>query len=120
MLERTSFASEAERGFEDFFARILRRVEAVMPPDVTALSVSMAMLVDLLAPQAIVLGNVARRLGEPFVQAAVAAMREEALPLLAEQCSARVTGLGEKIGDVASLCAAIYHGGEHHGAGSKN
>lgn len=78
-----------------------------------ALGKGLALLIDLLAPERIVLGNLARRLGGAFVDPALDVIREEALPALARRCSVVVSELGDAIGDVAALSAAVYHGGKH-------
>jgi sugar (pentulose or hexulose) kinase len=61
----------------------------------------------------IILGNLARRLGPTFVDPALQVMHEEALPALAKRCSVVLSELGDAIGDVAALSAALYHGGKH-------
>jgi glucokinase len=66
----------------------------------------LALLVDLLAPEAIVLGNLANRLGALFVDAAQATLAAEALPALASRCRILPCALGEAIGDMAALSVA--------------
>lgn len=78
-----------------------------------ALGRGLALLVDLLAPETIVLGSLARRLGPAFLDPALQTLKEEALPALHSRCRIQLSQLGEKIGDVAALCAAIYGGGLH-------
>ena len=72
-----------------------------------ALGRGLALLVDLLAPEVIVLGNLAHRLGENFIAAARAALALEALPALAARCSVRCCELGAAIGDLAALSIAL-------------
>ena len=69
----------------------------------------LALLVDLLAPEVIVIGTLARHLGEAWLAPARAELAAEALPALAARCRVVPSALGESIGDVAALCAAIHH-----------
>jgi glucokinase len=78
-----------------------------------ALGRGLALLIDLLAPERIVLGNLARRLGPAFLNPALQVLRQEALAPLAARCSVVLSELGDTIGDVAALSAAVYHGGSH-------
>jgi glucokinase len=73
------------------------------------LGLGLALLVDLLAPERIVLGNLVRRLGDDFFQPALERLRREALPALLQRCELVHAALGDSIGDVAALCAALYH-----------
>lgn len=71
----------------------------------------LALLIDTLNPQRIILGGLGMRVNDalmPFVQAVV---RDEALPAAVRACEVVPAGLGESIGDVASLCAALDQGG---------
>ena len=68
---------------------------------------ALALLVDLLAPEAIVLGNLANRLGPPFVQIVESEMANEALPALATRTRIVCCALGETIGDMAALSVAF-------------
>jgi len=67
----------------------------------------LAVLVDILNPQVIVIGSMAVRLGELLLAPARAEMAREALPGAAAACQIVPAALGEEIGDVASLCAVI-------------
>ncbi|MBV9243320.1 MAG: ROK family protein [Methylobacteriaceae bacterium] len=80
--------------------------ESVIAQAGAALGRGLALLVDLLAPEAIVLGNLARRLGAGFLEAAQAALAAEALPALAARCEVVCCALGEAIGDMAALSVA--------------
>jgi glucokinase len=71
-----------------------------------ALGRALALLVDLLAPERIVLGNLARRLGPSFTAAAEAELAREALPALAARCRVVPCALGDRIGDMAALAVA--------------
>lgn len=66
-----------------------------------------ALLVDLLNPEIIVVGSLAVRLGELILAPARAELTREALPAAAKACRLVPAELGERLGDVASLCAAI-------------
>ncbi len=82
------------------------RARAVIGQAGTALGRALALLVDLLAPEMIVLGNLAHRLGATLLDPARAALAAEALPALARRCSVVPCALGESIGDVAALSVA--------------
>lgn len=68
---------------------------------------AMAILVDVLNPECIVVGGLALRFGEGILAPARARMLEEALPAAAQRCRIVSAGLGEEIGDVAALCVAL-------------
>ncbi len=70
-----------------------------------------AMLADLLNPERIILGGIGMRIGDTFLPTAERVFREEALPQAVEACRIVPAALGERIGDVASLCAALDQGG---------
>jgi glucokinase len=68
---------------------------------------ALAILVDLLNPERIVIGGLAMRLGEGLLEPARRAMEREALPGSARICQIVPASLGETIGDVAAICAAM-------------
>jgi len=68
-----------------------------------------ALLVDLLDPEVVVLGSLAVRAGDLFLPTARAVVARETL-VRDRECRIVAAGLGEHIGDVAALSAAIYHG----------
>jgi glucokinase len=68
---------------------------------------AMAILVDLLNPEIIAVGGLAMRLGESLLMPARLAMAREALPGSAKLCQVVPAALGESIGDVAAICAAM-------------
>lgn len=68
---------------------------------------ALAVLVDLLNPERIVIGGLALRLGEALLQPARLRMQEESLTQVAAVCSVVQAGLGERIGDMAALCVAM-------------
>ncbi len=96
---------------------IRKVVEAMMADDKDALAVAaeagkwmgrgMALLVDTLNPQMIVLGSLAVALGERILAPARQALAEEALPQAVAACEIIPAKLGKNIGDVAALMAAI-------------
>ena len=67
----------------------------------------LAILVDILNPQRIVIGGLAPRLGEAILAPAREVLRHEALAATAECCEVVPATLGERIGDIASLCVAM-------------
>jgi len=68
---------------------------------------TLAILVDLLNPERIVIGGLALRFGDAILAPARRRMLREALPPSARACSVVPAGLGEEIGDVAALCVAM-------------
>jgi glucokinase len=67
----------------------------------------LALLIDMLNPECIVLGGLGMRLQEALVEPALRTAREESLPRAWEACQIVPAQLGESIGDLAALCAAI-------------
>jgi glucokinase len=67
----------------------------------------LAILLDILNPEVVVIGSLAVRLGELVLGPAREEMRREALPEAVAACRVVPAALGEGIGDVAALCAAI-------------
>jgi len=68
---------------------------------------TLAMLIDVLNPQRIVLGGLAWRMGEPLLAPMRRVMKREALPQTLRACEVVPAALGEKIGDVAAMCVAM-------------
>ncbi len=68
----------------------------------------LAMLIDVLNPEVIVIGSLAVRLGELVLGPAREEVHREALPQAAAACRIVPAQLGERLGDVAALCAAIH------------
>lgn len=66
----------------------------------------LAMLVDILNPERIIIGGLALRLGTMLFDPALAAMKHEALQQSAEACVVAPAKLGERIGDISALCVA--------------
>jgi glucokinase len=67
----------------------------------------LALLIDSLNPQVIVLGSLAVVLGERILGAARQVVAQEALPQAAAACEILPSVLGSEIGDMASLMAAL-------------
>lgn len=74
------------------------------------LGAALAILVDLLNPDRIVIGGLAMRLGDTLLQPALKSLRKEALPQALAACTVVPASLGESIGDVAALCIAMDAG----------
>lgn len=71
---------------------------------------ALAILVDILNPERIVLGSLAVRLGGKILAPAREALAREALPRSAAVCEIVPAKLGERLGDVAALCVAMRLG----------
>jgi glucokinase len=67
----------------------------------------LAILVDTLNPEVIVLGSLGGTLGDLFLEPAREVVRAECLPQPAAACRIVPSALGSRLGDVASLMAAI-------------
>ena len=67
----------------------------------------LAILVDLLNPERIVIGGLAMRLGDLLLDPARSVMRREALAPAVASCEIVPAALDERIGDVAALCVAM-------------
>ncbi len=67
----------------------------------------LAMLVDVLNPERIVIGGLALRLGETLLGPARKVIQREALSPSASICQVVPAALDERIGDVAALCVAM-------------
>lgn len=73
----------------------------------TRLGESLAILVDLLNPELIVVGGLAMRFGDALLEPARAIMEREALSRAARACRIVPAALGEQIGDIAAICVAM-------------
>jgi len=69
----------------------------------------LAILADILNPEIMILGSLAIRLGDLLIEPAVKEMSREATPRAFSVCKVVPAALGERIGDIASLVAALYH-----------
>lgn len=72
----------------------------------TRLGQTLAILIDILNPECIVIGGLAMRLKEYLLGPARKVVEREALPQAAVACRICPAELGEEIGDVAALCVA--------------
>ena len=68
---------------------------------------ALAMLIDVLNPQRIVLGGLAWRMGDHLLVPMRRVMEREALPQTLRACEIVPAALGERIGDVSALCVAM-------------
>jgi glucokinase len=68
---------------------------------------ALAMLIDVLNPQRIVLGGLAWRMGDALLAPMRRVIAREALPQTLRACEIVPAALGEKIGDVSALCVAM-------------
>jgi glucokinase len=75
----------------------------------TRLGEALALLVDVLNPERIVLGSVYVRCRDLLEPPMVAALRREALPESARACTVLPSTLGEAIGNYAAVAIARYH-----------
>ncbi|NLV73486.1 MAG: ROK family protein [Chloroflexi bacterium] len=67
----------------------------------------LAVLADILNPEMFVIGSMGVRLGELLLEPARRELAREALPGTSAICQVVPAALGEQIGDMAALCAAI-------------
>ena len=70
----------------------------------------LAIIADLLNPEMIIIGSLAVRMGKSLLEPAIKEMKKESLEETFKNCKVVPSKLGEKIGDIASLCAAINRG----------
>lgn len=68
---------------------------------------ALAILIDILNPERIVVGGLALRLKEDLLAPARGIVKREALSSSAASCQIMRAALGEQIGDIAALCAAL-------------
>lgn len=80
---------------------------AVFDESAAHLGQGIALLADLFAPDLVVLGALGVRLGDLLIPGARRALDAEALPAVAARARIVPAALGEQIGDVAALCAAL-------------
>ena len=73
------------------------------------LGTGLSILIDILNPQRIILGGVYARHPELFYATCLQIIEQEALTSAREVCEILPSGLGEKLGDFASLSIAITH-----------
>lgn len=68
---------------------------------------TLAILVDILNPERIVIGGLAMRLGDTVLGPAREVLKKEALPYSTSVCQIVPAQLDERIGDVAAMCVAM-------------
>lgn len=108
--ERTTLVSKMHDLTARDIAAALQSGDAVAQRIVAAsgarLGDALAMLVDILNPEKIVIGGLALRFGDHLLAPARASLRREALAAPVAACEIVTAELGERIGDVAALCIA--------------
>lgn len=84
------------------------QMQAVLEKSAQRLGACLAMLIDLLNPQKIVIGSIYARAEKWFRETALRVIEEEALIYPRQVCSIVPAALGDAIGDVAALSVAIH------------
>jgi glucokinase len=74
----------------------------------------LAILADILNPQRIILGGLGMRAQEALIKPAMRVFAEEALSEAQRVCEIVPAQLGESIGDIAAICAALDQGQLFH------
>jgi glucokinase len=97
VIERARAGDAAATELVDISARYLGR--------------GISLLVDLLNPDVVVLGSLAVRSGDLFLPTARRVVDEEAQAQNARACRIVPAALGSRLGDLAAICAALYHAG---------
>lgn len=92
--------------------------EAALAGDLVALEIiqvsaeylgrGLAVLIDILNPECIVIGSIYSRNEMLFKPHVERILKEEAIPSAVEVCQIQPALLGESIGDYAALCVALY------------
>lgn len=90
---------------------------AVFALNARAVGDACAMLADLLYPQFILLGSLARYLGAPWLGQVRARFEREAYPDAARLCRVEPAALGARLQDCSALVAALQADGEAAGTG---
>jgi glucokinase len=91
----------AERG--DSLALEIYRISAYK------LGLTLAILIDILNPERIIIGSIYARQKEIMEPYVMAALQAEALPLAQSNCQVLPAALGDRVGDYASLSVAYIH-----------
>ncbi len=83
--------------------------EAAAVVEINAVSVGRvsALVADLLQPDLIVIGSLARYLGEPWLERVREVFRQEALDRAAAGCRLRASALGDRLQDLSALIAGV-------------
>ncbi len=95
----TRHVAEAAAGGDALAQEVIRRSGRM-------LGRALAMLIDMLNPEVIVIGPLGHRLGEAWLGPAREVVAAEALAPAGEACRIVPSGLGERIGDLAALAVA--------------
>ncbi|MGA9363559.1 MAG: ROK family protein [Bacteroidota bacterium] len=98
-------ATAAKRGDQDALN--------VVTKSARFLGQGLAILADILNPEVIILGSLGVRLGNVLIRPALEEMEREATLRAFAACRVVPAALGEHIGDVAALMAAVYHRRSH-------
>lgn len=69
----------------------------------------LSILIDILNPERIVIGSIFRMTQHLMIDNCLKEIKREALSFSAERCEITASALGESIGDVAALAAAVYN-----------
>lgn len=80
----------------------------IMKTSAEYLGQGLAILIDILNPECIVIGSIYARNEMLFKPTVEEVIRKEALALAAGVCTIKPALLGDEIGDYAALCVAIY------------
>lgn len=107
LLEKKELKKLTARDVAEAACKGDRVAQAVVTRSGEKLGEALAILVDVINPERIVVGGLALRFGEAILGPARKRMMREALPNAARVCSVVPAGLGEAIGDVAALCVAV-------------
>jgi glucokinase len=86
---------------------------AVVVESATYLGQACALLIDILNPERISLGSIARRLGALYVDAVREGARREAIPAAFAGCVIDVAALGESVQDRGALAVALAAAGSY-------
>ena len=116
-MAKLAFIRAKERGVElprDFSAKeLFRRIDegdafclSVFRESAAHLGMILSYVIDILNPEAIVLGGVFMRQQERFMKEIVPILEREALPFANKVCRITGAGLSENIGDYAALAVA--------------
>jgi glucokinase len=92
--------AEAARGGDKLAKRIIHDTGS-------RLGQALAIVVDLLNPEVIVLGGLAMRLGDSLMAPARRMLETEALDVSVRACRIVPAALGGEIGDIAAICVAM-------------
>ncbi|MFC1619598.1 ROK family protein [Candidatus Neomarinimicrobiota bacterium] len=76
----------------------------------THLGKGLAIMIDILNPEVVVVGGMGIRLGDLLLDPARKVVASEALPAAAAMCKIVPAELGERIGDYSALCVALSGG----------